>query len=226
MQSSSFGRKFRNYVFASFFKKRNETSWRLRSCVMHLCDKVWVSSPHQRSLLRMWLSKLPQWNPRSAAKMVGKVTLYFQHHFKNWSKFIRVFSFKSTSGSFDETMLFTVVGLLVELTEKQRGCNFSLSRKHFDVGERARKDLMRDISNFDNRWLNSLWILSMISKQSAFQIQTLTFIVNSDMFCYEWRPFWMDTTLTFCACLEGGITLVDALIFAVFFQTLHLFLIF
>ena len=81
--------------------------------------------------------------------------LYFQNHFKNWSKFIRMFSFKITSGSFDETMLFTIVFsawrrsslifLVVELTKQQRGCNSSLSRKQFDAGKRARKDLMRDI---------------------------------------------------------------------------------
>jgi len=41
--------------------------------------------------------------------MVGKAAIYFQNYFKNWSKFIRVFSFKNTSGNFDETMLFTVV---------------------------------------------------------------------------------------------------------------------
>jgi len=42
----------------------------------------------------------------SSKYMVGKAALYFQIHFKNWSKFLRVFSFKSTSGSVDETMLF------------------------------------------------------------------------------------------------------------------------
>jgi len=41
--------------------------------------------------------------------MVGKAALNFQNHFKNWSKFIGVFSFKNTLGSFDETMFFTVV---------------------------------------------------------------------------------------------------------------------
>ena len=38
--------------------------------------------------------------------MVGKAALYFQKHFKNWPKFIRMFSFKSTSGSIDETNAF------------------------------------------------------------------------------------------------------------------------
>ena len=45
----------------------------------------------------------------SSKYMVGKAALYFQNHFKNWSKFIRAFSFKSATGSFDETILFTVV---------------------------------------------------------------------------------------------------------------------
>ena len=45
----------------------------------------------------------------SSKYMVGKAALYFQNHFNNWFKFIRVFSFGNTSGSFDETMLFTVV---------------------------------------------------------------------------------------------------------------------
>jgi len=44
----------------------------------------------------------------SSKYMVEKADLYFQNYFKNWSKFIRVFSFKNTSGSFDETMLFTI----------------------------------------------------------------------------------------------------------------------
>jgi len=64
----------------------------------------------------------------SSEYMVGKAAVYFQNHFKNWSKFIRVFSFKNTSGKFDETMLFTVVVsasrrsslivLVVELTKE------------------------------------------------------------------------------------------------------------
>ena len=32
----------------------------------------------------------------------------------------------------------------------------------------------------------------------------LTFIVNSDMFCCEWRPLWIEMKLTFFACSEGG----------------------
>jgi len=62
--------------------------------------------------------------------MVGKAGLYFQNHFKNWSEFMLVFSFKNASGSFDETMLFTVVVsalrrsslifLVVELTGVKR----------------------------------------------------------------------------------------------------------
>jgi len=43
----------------------------------------------------------------SSKYMVGKTAVYFQNYFKNWSKFIRVFSFKNTSVSFDETMLVT-----------------------------------------------------------------------------------------------------------------------
>ena len=95
----------------------------------------------------------------SSKYMVGKAALYFQNHFKNWSKFIRVFSF-------DEIMLLTVevsasrrsslIFLVVELTKEQRGCNSSLSRKQVDAGKGARKDLMRDIVNSKNRWLNSL----------------------------------------------------------------------
>jgi len=63
-------------------------------------------------------------------------------------------------------MLFTVVVsalrrsslilLVVEMTEEYRGYNSFLSKKQFDAGERTRKDLMRDISNSENRWLNSL----------------------------------------------------------------------
>jgi len=45
----------------------------------------------------------------SSKYVVGKAVLYFQNCFESWSKFIRVFLFKDTSGSFDETMLFTVV---------------------------------------------------------------------------------------------------------------------
>jgi len=52
----------------------------------------------------------PVVNPALSGKhVVGKAALYFQNNLKNWSKFIRMFSFKSTSRSFDETMLFTVV---------------------------------------------------------------------------------------------------------------------
>jgi len=63
----------------------------------------------------------------SSKYMVVKAALYLQNHFKNWSKFKRVYSFKNTSGSFDETMLFTVVVsalrsslifLVVELTKE------------------------------------------------------------------------------------------------------------
>jgi len=142
----------------------------------------------------MWLSKLLQLSPRSAANMVGKVALYFQNHLKNWSKFMRVLSLKSTSGSFDETMLFTVVVsastrsslilLVVELIEKQRRCDSSLSRKQFDAGEKARKDLMRDIklrkpvAELAPNSINDL-------KVRCFQIQTLTSTVNSDVFCYD-----------------------------------------
>jgi len=113
----------------------------------------------------------------SSKYIVGKAASYFQNYFKNWSKFIRMFSFKSTpqkhkqalmhkSTRFDETMLFTIavsasrrsslILLVVELTKEQRGCNSSLSRKQFDAGKRERKDLMRDILNFKKRWLNSL----------------------------------------------------------------------
>jgi len=126
--------------------------------------------------------------------MVGEVALCFQNHFKNWSKFIRVFSFKRTSSSFGETMLFTVVvsasrrSLLilsvVKLTKKQRGCYPSLSRKQFDVGVRARKDLMRDIKL--QKLVAELALNSINDfKVRCFQIQTLTFIVNSDVFCYD-----------------------------------------
>jgi len=68
---------------------------------------------------------------------------------------------QSTSGSFDETMLFTIVVsasgrsslmlLVVELIKAQRGCNSSLSRKQFDAGKRAHKDLIRDILNSKNQ---------------------------------------------------------------------------
>jgi len=52
----------------------------------------------------------PTVKPALSSKcMVGKAALHFQNYFKNWSKFIRMFSFENTSGSFDETMLFTVV---------------------------------------------------------------------------------------------------------------------
>ena len=88
---------------------------------------------------------------------------------------------QSTSGSFDETMLFTIVVsasgrsslilLVVELTKAQRGCNSSLSRKQFYAGKRAHKDLIRDILNSKNQWLNSLRIVSTISKQDAFKFK-------------------------------------------------------
>ena len=51
-------------------------------------------------------------------------------------------------------------------------------------------------------------------KVRCFQIQTLTFIVNSDVFYYEWRPLWIEMNWLFSlvqrvrcsfACLEGGI---------------------
>jgi len=52
----------------------------------------------------------PNVKPALSSKyMVGKAALHFQNNFKNWSKFIRVFSFKNTSGRLDETMVFTVV---------------------------------------------------------------------------------------------------------------------
>jgi len=73
--------------------------------------------------------------------------------------------------------------LVVELTKKQRGCHSSLSRKQFDAGERARKGLMRDIKL---RKSVAEFALNSINdfKVRWFQIQTLTFIVNSDVFCY------------------------------------------
>jgi len=40
-------------------------------------------------------------------------------------------------------------------------------------------------------------------KLRCFQIQTLTFIVNSEVFGYEWRPLWTEMKLTFFACSEG-----------------------
>jgi len=43
-------------------------------------------------------------------------------------------------------------------------------------------------------------------KVRCFQIQTLTFIVNSDVFCYEWRSLWIEMKLAFFTCSEGGIT--------------------
>jgi len=55
-------------------------------------------------------TETPIVNPALSSKhMVGKAAFYFQNHFKNWSKFILVFSFKNTTGSFDETMLFPIV---------------------------------------------------------------------------------------------------------------------
>jgi len=86
----------------------------------------------------------------SSKYMAGKAALYFQNHFKNWSKFIRVFSFKNTSGSFDETMLFTVVVsasrryslifLVVELTKSKevvtlpcRESNSMLVKEHAKI---------------------------------------------------------------------------------------------
>ena len=92
-------------------------------------------------------------------------------------------------------MLFTIgvspsrrsllILLVVELTKEQRGCNSSLSSKQFDAGKRARKDLMRDIfqkpvAEFAPDSINDF-------KVRCFQIQTPTFIVNSDVFCYEWQ---------------------------------------
>jgi len=59
-----------------------------------------------------------------------------------------------------------------------------LSRKQFDAGKRARKDLKRDIkfqkpvADFALNSINDF-------KLRCFQIETLTFIVNSDVFCYE-----------------------------------------
>jgi len=74
------------------------------------CDKVWVSTPHWKLIASHVAVETPTIKPALSSKyMVGKVALYFQNHFKNWSKFIRVFSFKSTSGSIDKTMLLTVV---------------------------------------------------------------------------------------------------------------------
>jgi len=40
------------------------------------CDKVWVSSPHWWSLLRMWLPKLLQLSPRSVASIWWEKLLY------------------------------------------------------------------------------------------------------------------------------------------------------
>ena len=75
----------------------------------------------------MWLSKLLQLSPRTAVGIWWEKLLYTSKT-KNWSKFISLLSFENTSGSFDETMLFTVVVsalirsslifLVVELTKQ------------------------------------------------------------------------------------------------------------
>jgi len=51
------------------------------------CYKVWVSSPHWRSLLRMWLSKLLQLSPRSAASIWWEKLLYTS---KTISKLVQI----------------------------------------------------------------------------------------------------------------------------------------
>ena len=50
-----------------FFRALSNLVTALYGRVSSTCDKVWVSSPHWRSLLSMWLSKLLQLSPRSAA---------------------------------------------------------------------------------------------------------------------------------------------------------------
>jgi len=85
----------------------------------------------------------------SSKHMVRKSTLYFQNHFKNWSKFTRMFSFKSTSGAFDKTMLFTMVVsasrrsslilLVVEFTKEKEVVNFPCrASKSMLVNENAK----------------------------------------------------------------------------------------
>ena len=100
---------------------RPSLSW---TCVIEL-----ALMNHDKTLAVKHGCRNPAVKPAFSSKyMVGKADLYFQNHFINWSKLIRVFSFKNTSGSFDETMLFTVVVsalirsslifLVVELTKQ------------------------------------------------------------------------------------------------------------
>ena len=108
----------------------------------------------------------------SSKYMMGKAALYVQDHFKTGPNSYGCFHSKAHQEA-DETMLFTIVVLasrksllillLVKLTKEQRGCNSSLSRKQFDAGKKALKDLT-NILNSENRLLNSLGIISMISK--------------------------------------------------------------
>jgi len=91
----------------------------------------------------MWLSKLLQLKPALSSKyMVEKAASPFDNHFKARAKFVRVFSFKRTSGSFDERIFTIVISasrksslilLVAELTKEQKSCNSSLSRKQFDA---------------------------------------------------------------------------------------------
>ena len=65
------------------------------------------------------------------------------------NSYVRFHLFNSTSGSFDETMLFTTVVsasrrpslilLVVELANERRGCNSPLSRKQFDESKEHAK---------------------------------------------------------------------------------------
>jgi len=141
--------------------------------------------------------------------MVRKVALYFKNHFKNWSRFIRVFSFKSTSGSFDETMLFTVVVsasrrsslilLVVELTKKQRGNSLveKAIRCRWKSTQRYDKHKTPKAGGWTRSELYQLFQSKMVSNSNShFQCELRCVLL--------WRPVWIDMKLTDFLRLFGG----------------------
>ena len=74
---------------------------------------------------------------------------------------------------------------------------------------------MRDISNSESRWLNSLWIVSMISKKDTFKFKLslslwilMCFVMNNVLSESRWNWLFSLVQRAWCsfACLEGGIT--------------------
>ena len=160
------------------------------------CDKILTTLEKLDSHVAV---ETPTVKPALSSKyIVGKAASYFDNHFKTGTKFVRVFSCKITSGSFDERNFTIVISasrksslilLVVELTKEQIGCTSSLSRKQVNAGilllwkitqrfDERHTELRKTVAGFALNNINDF-------KVRYFQSQTLTFTVNSDVFCYD-----------------------------------------